>query len=104
LPALAVPILETGIEEAMTLAESMDARGHGRGPRSRYRPGRWTPGAVTTAACGIVAGSVFLSQAIAHHPDLLPITDPLAWPGATPWLVGVVVLLAVPGLFPRSER
>ena len=38
LPALAVPVLETGMEEAVTLAESMDARGHGRGRRSRYRP------------------------------------------------------------------
>ena len=28
LPALAIPILETGMEDAVTLAESMDARGH----------------------------------------------------------------------------
>ena len=41
LPALAVPILETGMEDAVTLAESMDARGHGHGTRSRYRPQPW---------------------------------------------------------------
>ena len=62
------------------------------------------PDETDAAACGVVAGSVFLSQALAHRPDLLPITDPLTWPVATPWLVGVVVLLAVPGLLPRSER
>ncbi|MEX0989530.1 MAG: energy-coupling factor transporter transmembrane component T [Actinomycetota bacterium] len=104
LPALAVPVLETGMEEAMTLAESMDARGHGRGRRSRYRPERWSPGAVVTAASGLIAGSVFVSQAIAHRPDLIPITDPLTWPEATPWLVGVVLLLAVPGLLPRRDE
>src|SRR5919106_247920 len=41
LPALAVPVLATGMDDAMTLAESMDARGHGRGRRTRYRPDRW---------------------------------------------------------------
>ncbi|MEX2275966.1 MAG: energy-coupling factor transporter transmembrane component T [Actinomycetota bacterium] len=103
LPALAIPVLETGMEEAMTLAESMDARGHGSGTRSRYRPHRWTPGSVATAGVGITAGSVFLAEAIAHRPDLLPITDPLTWPQAAPWLVGVVVLLALPGLVARSD-
>ena len=103
LPALAVPVLETGMEEAMTLAESMDARGHGRGTRSRYRPQRWTPSSIATAGAGFVAGGIFLAEAIAHRPDLLPVTDPLMWPQASAWLVGVVVLLAFPGLVRRSE-
>src|SRR4030095_562349 len=49
LPALAVPVLERGMEEAHTLAESMDARGHGRGLRSRCRAAAWRRAAEGTA-------------------------------------------------------
>jgi energy-coupling factor transport system permease protein len=61
LPALAVPVLETGMEEAVTLAESMDARGHGSGRRTRYRPEPWRArDVVATAACG-AGGAAFLA-------------------------------------------
>src|SRR4029453_2064934 len=63
LPALAMPVLETGMEDAVTLAESMDARGHGRGTRTRYRPEHWTPGASATAAPAFVAAGVFVTGA-----------------------------------------
>ncbi len=56
LPSLAVPVLERGMEEASTLAESMDARGHGRGRRSRYRPQRWSVAAVAVAATAVGRG------------------------------------------------
>ncbi|HXF72775.1 MAG TPA: energy-coupling factor transporter transmembrane component T, partial [Actinomycetota bacterium] len=58
LPALALPVLETGMEEALTLAESMDARGHGSGRRSRYRQERWRGrdvGVVVASAAGAAA-------------------------------------------------
>ena len=64
LPALAVPVLATGMEEAVTLAESMDARGHGRGRRTRYRPERWTAAAVLVAAAATVAAGAFLVAAV----------------------------------------
>ena len=97
-PALAVPVLETGMEDAVTLAESMDARGHGRGRRTRYRPDRWTREAALTAAAATIAGGVFLTAAWTGHGGLHPVTAPLAWPRVEPALLGVIGLLAVPGL------
>ncbi|HWC32902.1 MAG TPA: energy-coupling factor transporter transmembrane component T [Actinomycetota bacterium] len=96
LPALAVPVLETGMEEAVTLAESMDARGHGGGPRSRYRPDRWTHPALAIVASALVAAFMFLYQAVAAAASLTVQTSPVQWPEASPVLVGAVLLLAVP--------
>ncbi len=76
LPALAVPVLETGMEEALTLAESMDARGHGRGRRTRYRPQRWSAGAVVTGATACAAATVFIAAAVGGTGDLHPSTFP----------------------------
>ena len=98
LPALLVPVLETGMEEAVTLAESMDARGHGRGRRSRYRPQRWTPSAVAVVLAGLVAAATFVAAAARGLGDLHPSTDPLLMPVASPALVVAIVLLALPGL------
>ena len=102
LPTLAVPVLETGMDDAVTLAESMDSRGHGRGRRSRYRPDRWTPGAVTVAASALLAAAVFLAASFSGSGGLHPSTFPLAWPEADPWLLATIGLLAVPALLPRQ--
>ena len=95
LPALAVPVLETGMEEAVILAESMDARGHGRGRRSRYRPITWDRASVVTAASGVVAAVVFIVAAT-RGVALSVSTFPLTWPEAAPVLVLGVCLVAVP--------
>lgn len=100
LPALAVPVLATGMEEAVTLAESMDARGHGRGRRTRYRPERWTAVAVLVAATATVAAGAFLVTAVSGSGGLHPSTSPLAWPPVEPALVVAIGLLALPGLLP----
>jgi energy-coupling factor transport system permease protein len=101
LPALAIPVLETGMEEAVTLAESMDARGHGRGRRSRYRPDHWSPGAVAIVATALMAAGVFLVTAWTGGGGLQPYTSPLQWPQADPWLVAAALLLALPGILPQ---
>jgi energy-coupling factor transport system permease protein len=101
LPALAVPVLETGMEEAVTLAESMDARGHGRGQRTRYRPEHWTGSAVFTAVAAAAAAGIFLAAAWTGRGGLHPSTFPLEWPQADPWLIGALLLLAVPGFLRR---
>jgi energy-coupling factor transport system permease protein len=104
LPALAVPVLETGMEEAVTLAESMDARGHGRGRRTRYRPDRWSVGAIVAGLAAIVAAGVFLFATWTGRGGLQPSTAPLAWPQADPWLLAALLLLAVPGVGPRPAE
>src|SRR5262249_36226944 len=101
LPALALPVLETGMEDAVTLAESMDARGHGRGARSRYRPERWTPGAIATATAAGVAALAFEVVAWTGGAELHPSTSPLPWPQTDPVLLAAIALLAVPGLIGR---
>lgn len=104
LPALAVPVLETGMEEAVSLAESMDARGHGRGARSRYRPDRWTLPAVGVAAAACVAASAFIWFAMSGLGDLSVQTFPLTWPGASIVLVACALLLSAPALVPEGRR
>ena len=102
LPALAVPVLETGMEEAVTLAESMDARGHGRGRRTRYRPDRWTVGAAVTIAGALLAAGVFLAAGFGGWGGLHPPTFPIGWPAADPVLLLAIGLLAIPAVLPAQ--
>jgi energy-coupling factor transport system permease protein len=104
LPALAVPVLETGLEDAVVLAESMDARGHGRAGRSRYRPQRWSGVAIATVFISIVAFSIFLANALRGDGELTVSTFPLHWPVVAPALVAAVFLLAVPGFLAAGRR
>jgi energy-coupling factor transport system permease protein len=103
LPTLAVPVLETGMDDAVTLAESMDARGHGRGRRTRYRPDRWTTGAVAVVAASLLTAGVFLAASFTGTGGLHPSTFPLTWPQADPLLLAAIGLLALPGFLPRQE-
>ena len=104
IPALAVPVLETGMEEAVTLAESMDARGHGRGRRTRYRPDRWTADAIATAIASAVAAATFVAWAWSGRGGLQPGTTPPQWPTVAPVLVVAIALLAVPGVRPDRAK
>jgi energy-coupling factor transport system permease protein len=97
LPALAVPVLENGMEDAVTLAESMDARGHGRGQRTRYRPVRWSSRASAVAAASAAAAGAFVLAGALGAGGLTPSTDPLIWPEVSIPLVAAVCLLALPG-------
>jgi energy-coupling factor transporter transmembrane protein EcfT len=104
LPALAVPVLERGMDEAHTLAESMDARGHGRGRRSRYRPQPWAIASTAVSGAAVVAALTFLSASTGGWAILHPQTAPLAWPPADPALIAATALLAVPGLIGGRRR
>lgn len=101
-PALAVPVLETGMEEAVTLAESMDARGHGRGPRTRYRPDGWSRGAAAVAIASVAVAITFAGIGPGLGGDLIVSTTPLLWPNAHPALVGCVLSLGLPALLSRE--
>jgi len=100
-PALAVPVLETGMEEALMLAESMDARGHGRGRRTRYRPQRWNAASITVAASACACALPFLVAIVRGGGGLAPSTIPLRWPTVSLALVVASAGLALPG-FVRS--
>ena len=104
LPALAVPVLETGMEEAVTLAESMDARGHGRGGRSRYRPQRWTRREWAVAVAGAAVLAAFVFAARVGPGSLTASTSPLRWPDASGWLVAAVCVLGAPAVATKGGR
>jgi energy-coupling factor transport system permease protein len=103
LPSLVVPVLETGMEEAVTLAESMDARGHGRGPRSSYRATSWDSGSVAIALSGVVAAVAFAWTAVQRRGDLSVAVSPLQWPGVSIVLVVAISLLAIPAFMRARE-
>ncbi|MGH2636670.1 MAG: energy-coupling factor transporter transmembrane component T, partial [Actinomycetota bacterium] len=103
LPALAVPVLETGMEDAMVLAESMDARGHGRGRRTTYRPTRWDVRSVAAASISAAAASAFVAAAITGRGDLVPSTAPLLMPDASIALVLAAASFAAPAFLARRE-
>lgn len=102
LPALAVPVLQNGMEEAMTLAESMDARGHGRGRRSRYRPDPWTAASSAVAISSSAVATVFVAAAIGGGGALSVSTFPLVWPRAESVFVAAALALALPALWRRT--
>lgn len=103
LPALAVPVLETGMEEAMVLAESMDARGHGRGPRTRYRPEPLRPSSLLVIAVSVIPVVAFFIAQGSDSGGLVVSTYPLAWPEVSLALISILPLLCVPILFGRED-
>jgi energy-coupling factor transport system permease protein len=98
LPALAVPVLASGMEDALTLAESMDARGHGSGRRTRYRPEPWTRSSTAAVLVALTGAGVFLTAAGSGSGALTPSTFPLVWPDAAPSLVTAAVAFATPAV------
>ena len=100
LTALAVPVLETGMEEAVMLAESMDARGHGRGRRSRYRPERWGRQATIVSIVCVLAAGVAGAALFADDPSLALSAFPIVWPEVSPVMLLAITALSAPAWFP----
>jgi energy-coupling factor transport system permease protein len=98
LPALAVPVLQNGLSDAIVLAESMDARGHGRGRRSRYRPEPVTGPSIVAGGLAAAAAAVFVAAGLTSTGDLSPSMIPPAWPDVAVLLVAASVSLAAPAL------
>jgi energy-coupling factor transport system permease protein len=104
LPALAVPVLATGMDEAVTLAESMDARGHGRGQRTRYRPDPWSPASTMVTSATVAAALVFGAAALGGWGGLEPSTFPLGWPDASLALVAAAITFSIPAVVSSRSR
>lgn len=103
LPALAVPVLETGMEDALALAESMDARGHGRGARSRYRPDRWNAASVGLALGALIPAIGFGAAMLGHDSTLSMPAFPIRFPAVSTVLILCELSLAVPAFVSRTE-
>jgi len=104
LPALAVPVLETGMEEAVVLAESMDARGHGRGRRTRYRPERWGREATFVSIACVFAAAVAGAALFSDDPSLALSAFPVTWPAVAPVMLVAIAGLSVPAWLSLGDR
>ncbi|HYP25009.1 MAG TPA: energy-coupling factor transporter transmembrane component T [Actinomycetota bacterium] len=102
LPALAVPVLATGMEDAVTLAESMDARGHGSGRRTRYRPDRFGRSAGLTVALAVAGAAAVVALAVRGEGALTVSTYPLRWPGAEVLPLLASFAFAAPAFLPAD--
>jgi energy-coupling factor transport system permease protein len=102
-----VPVVLTAIEGSIQLAESMEARGYGSGPRSHVRPLRlssvdW----VVVAASGLAALLFALSRAAGWATDWYPFPT-LAPPEVAAGPLAACLLLFTPVLacrWPPSQR
>jgi energy-coupling factor transport system permease protein len=94
--AVAAPVVLSALDDSLQLAEAMDARGFGSGPRTRYADTHWDIPAVVVTACSVAAIIVtVLARVTGSLPDWYP------FPTATLPDVAVLpavacILLAVP--------
>ena len=99
---VAVPVVLTAIEDSVQLAEAMEARGYGSGPRTAWSAARWTAADVVTVAAAAASAAVLVTARLAGqaadwypYPSLvLPVLSPLA-------LAGCLLLLLPPWLWRR---
>jgi energy-coupling factor transport system permease protein len=96
--ALAVPVLANGLEDAVVLAESMDARGHGRGRRTRYRSERVSAASAIVSGVAVSGAAAFVVAGVVGRGDLAPALMPLRWPDVSALLACAALLFAIPAL------
>jgi len=97
-----VPAVLTAIEDSIQLAEAMEARAFGSGPRTRYRPPAWSAadGAVAAAA-GLSLALLIAARALGLLADWHPYPY-LVLPVITPLGVAACLPLFVPAWLWRS--
>lgn len=90
-----VPVAITAVEGSLELAEAMESRAFGSGPRSRYAPSRWTPrdSAVVVAAGAAIALAV-LARVAGLAVDWYPYPA-LTTPAVSPAMLIAALLPAV---------
>jgi energy-coupling factor transport system permease protein len=98
-----VPVLLTAMESSVELAEAMEARGYGSGPRTRFRPERWSRSDIATIALAVVGATAFLAgRATGLAQDWYPFPTIIA-PSVSMAMVGACALLLAPSLMPRGQ-
>ena len=72
-----VPLFHTSMERAIGIAEAMEARGFGSGPRTRWRsrPMGWPDWAAVCSAGALCAASAWLARALGGTPAFYPRID-----------------------------
>jgi energy-coupling factor transport system permease protein len=93
-----VPTLLTAIEDSVQLAEAMEARAYGSGPRTSFTVSRWrSSDTVLLLASATVAGGFLLARAFGAGADWHAYPR-LTAPELQPFLVALCLLLFVPAL------
>lgn len=93
-----VPVVLTAIEGSMELAEAMEARAFGSGPRSRYAPAAWRRRDVAVTLAAVAAMTLtIVGRMLGWVPDWYPYPA-LTFPPVSPPMVGACLLLALPAL------
>ena len=91
-----VPTMLGAIEDSLGLAEAMEARGFGSGPRTRYAPARWGRADALVVVAALTAAGAFVVARIVGSPlDWQPYPTLVA-PSIEPVLIGAILLLTAP--------
>jgi energy-coupling factor transport system permease protein len=93
---IVVPVVLTAIEDSIQLAESMEARAFGSGPRTAYFRSRWTRRDVVTVAAAATALAVFAAARLAGAVADWDPYPSLQAPAVDVVPVAAVLLLLVP--------
>lgn len=95
---IVVPVVLTAIEDSIQLAESMEARAFGSGPRTQWRRPRMAAGdRVALGAAGAAAALFVLARVAGWAADWEPYPA-LTWPAVHPLPAAAALALAVPVL------
>jgi energy-coupling factor transport system permease protein len=97
-PDLAVPVVLTALEGSITLAEAMEARGYGAGPRTHYADVVWGRADVAVCVVAPAAAIAFVALRVAGViGDWYPFPDVSLPPVSVPG-VACCLALAIPAL------
>jgi energy-coupling factor transport system permease protein len=95
---IVVPVVLTSIEDSIQLAESMEARAFGSGPRTHLRRVRLgPPDWLVVAASGAAAAGFVAARVAGTVADWYPYPS-LTWPEVSPLPIAACLLLAAPVL------
>jgi energy-coupling factor transport system permease protein len=91
-----VPVCLTAMEDSLLVAEAMEARAFGSGPRTAAEPQPWSAADVLTAAVAGIAVLAFIGARLAGRPEDWAAYPTPAPPPADPLLLAAAAALALP--------
>ena len=90
-----VPVALTAVEGSLELAEAMESRAFGSGPRTRFAPSRWTRWDILIVVASLASiGLAVWARAVGLAPDWYPYPG-LTMPEVSPAMLIAAVLPAV---------